>query len=218
MDDIYKRPGEWDEPDLSPTSRTKFWFTATFVGVGLLLAMAGLLLRIDHQPNAIDAEALVGPNKVLLRDKPKGVAWLSFTREFSDLLGSPIQGVHAIGKWEECVTFEYFVICHLPDPSLENSDWQFVPLMLGYDYLPGGVSLQIDAASDPLVEQYKNVLRDEGRDWLLWLGRPIARPSCSDETCLQVFERQILTWARGEQDPRRIKLSPLGSASEGGVR
>lgn len=159
-------------------------------------------------PTTVRAVAIV--NTVRLYDDDH-VQWLSYYEKNQDLLGDPETGPKAIGGNPDCVTFKFYVVCHASDPVLGDGEWSYVPLALGYEALPEGVSVQLDAAVAPVPQAFIDSIKATGRDWIYWLGRPISTTLCSQAECMQVFERAVLRWPnRPDAGVSAIQRSTLG--------
>lgn len=191
------------------------------IGVGLALLLFATLVWAFTRPQSepfrrgsagIDVYTeVLGPKRVRLGDYPDR-SWLSYYKEHKDLLGDPLWGEQPWNIFPNCVGFTNYIVCANADPNAQDTIWHLLPALLGYQNLPKGVSPQLDAPLAPIVQAYIAKLEEKGEDWLYWLGRVISPAYCPQDSgeCFQAFQRQILRWPKGSQNPDDIRLSPLG--------
>jgi hypothetical protein len=222
--DLLQKPTAWNQqspesPAAPPPRR--------FPGPGLLLAGAVFIVLIlvlarawpggQPAPDTLPAATpnlphqAFGPQRIVLRDYPDR-AWLSYYQGHAAWLGLPVWGERPYGLAADCVGFTNYVVCHNLDQSVRGTLWEFLPALLGTQQLPAGTIAQLDAPLAPVVQNYLAGLEHAHQDWLYWLGRVISPAFCSEGSgeCFQVFQRQVVRWPRGTEDPRQVRLSPLG--------
>ncbi len=160
---------------------------------------------------AVKDEAIV--NGVQLWDDDR-VAWLSYYRANQDLLGQPVGWTRVDGGSgdADCVAFDYYVICHIEDGHVRGL-WEYVPLTLGYDALPDGANIELDAPFALAAGAYLDDVKASGRDAIYWIGRAISSELCSATECIQYFERAVLRWPSiDDVVPARMSRAMLGRA------
>ncbi|TAK36765.1 MAG: hypothetical protein EPO21_01515 [Chloroflexota bacterium] len=179
------------------------------VGLAITITRPSSEMVVMSPPNI--AVEQVGAKKVPLRDYPDR-PWLSYWKTNSSFLGDPLWSERPFDVHASCVGFTNYVVCLNPDPEVQGTTWQFLPLLLGTSQLPAGLATQLDAPLAPIVSGYIAALQAQGTDWLYWLGRVISPAFCPQEQgeCFQVFQRQVLHWSRVSADPKDVRLSPLG--------
>jgi hypothetical protein len=192
----YKRPPKASKPKGQP---------ALILALGLLFCSVVVILVIPKEriPEPIPGlpQEVVGKNKILLIDY-EDRKWLSYWRQNKEMLGDPIFAEKPLYTEYNCVGFENYLVCWKADMSLRGSIWQFQPMLLGMQYLPITSRPDDKAALDPLVQRYIIMLEQKGVDSFYWLGMVQSQANCySDGNCIQIFQRQMLTWKKGDTNP-----------------
>jgi hypothetical protein len=222
--DMFEKPKAWQNK--SAPSKAKAKAKAVLIGAvvagAALISLGGAALVFttvrsgphdEASTNAVVAQAIIGPNAVLLANHPNGPAWLDYYNLNRALLGEPLSGPRPIGVNSECVVFDNYAICLSPDPAFKGTQWEYTPLVLGTESLPEGVERAVDAPFAPVVKAFiDSALTAAGKDWMYFFGRAISQPYCTPATCFQATERQILSWPNvAEPVPRDLRLASLGT-------
>lgn len=221
LDHYAKKTASWEAEADSASKPAPQW--ALLIAVGAIAAVAvtaaAFVMGRNSKPTVfekdpeVNAVAVVGPQRVRLIDHPGGPTWLTLYNEYQDLLGEPLAGEQPVDACLSAVIFLNYVICHVWEPSVRGSQWEYPPAVLGSTALPAGVRKDVDAPLAPIVKAYiDTALTSKGRDWLYWLGRPISHPYCNQTgQCFQALERQMLHWPDSPTaGPMDVRLSPLG--------
>jgi hypothetical protein len=196
--------------------------------VGLLSGLIFVVRRPAAAPLKVET-APVGTHQIVLHnwpDKP----WITYSRAHTAFLGDPIWGEQSYQGHADCVGYENAVVCTTDTPQTANTVYQFQPLPLGMQSLsrtrtvpdPGAavaaiVQQYFDHRFQDAVDQGQDDFTGEADLIAYWFGRPegsvtcVSGPHSSPGQCLQVFERQVLRWPEGSNDPNNVQLWPLGT-------
>jgi len=174
-----------------------------------------LLIPKGKTPEPIPGvlQEVVGKNKVLLRDF-ENRKWLTYWKEYAEMLGDPLESERPLGTQSSCIRFVFHIVCHSNNQSQKGTIWEFQPLLLGVSYLPPTIQPNDQAELAPIVQSYMMSLEQKGIDRFYFLGAVQSPAFCVDNQCMQVFQRAVLTWNSGSVRPEDIKRERLGEKAK----